>query len=853
LDTGSHAADDPPSAASAAAGDAAVAAGAASASATAPTDVPARVLLAAGIYTAVAGLVSFAGWVVDVPRLADWDADGISIQPNTSIAAAVAGIGLVLLANGRRRAAAALGTVVGLIGVTALFQHVAGVDLGIDTLLMFDRSWGRLATLAPGRMGPPASIAWTLTGTALVLLLGGPGCRRSVSFIGAAVASIAALSLTGYLFGADPLYTVPWLTAIAVQTSSTLLAVGIGLMAAVPDREPMRSLSEDTAAGVLIRRVLPLVVVVPVLAGFLRLWGQNAGLYDTPMGTALLVLVLIGFLCGVVWWGAAAARRHEVAASALNARLETSVRELEAVFRAAPVGIALARDARGEHIQVNATFAEMLGVTDAANVSLTGPAAARLPFRIVDEQGREIPPRSLPLQTAARTGQATFDATIVIERADGTRITASGSAVPVSRTAGRTEGAIAVFMDVTGERRAAAEREDLLAIAERARADAERANRAKDEFLAVLSHELRSPLNAMLGWVHVLRRAGKGDPMIGRAVETLERNIWAQAQVINDLLDISRIASGKLQLERSRVDLTAVVAGAVESMRPMAAERRLTLELALPAGRLDVDGDAARLQQVVGNVLHNAVKFTPEGGRIAVRLREVDGQAEVTIEDSGEGIDPALLPHVFDKFVQGEASTIRRHGGLGLGLAIVKQLTALHRGTIAAASAGPGRGSTFTIVLPLAPPAIERTPGALVSGGSGNATSLAALDILLVEDDRDSREALGIALEDGGARVRRTESVREALDAYDTRPPDVLVSDIGLPGEDGYLLIRAIREREDGGVRRTLAIAVSGFASRQDREAALRAGFDAHLGKPVEPAALVKRLAALAAARGTAR
>jgi CheY-like chemotaxis protein len=392
----------------------------------------------------------------------------------------------------------------------------------------------------------------------------------------------------------------------------------------------------------------------------------------------------------------------------------------------------------------------------------------------------------------------------------------------------------------------------LLALAERAAVEAETASRAKDEFLAVLSHELRSPLNAMLGWVRILRRAGTDDAMVVRAAETLERNVWAQAQVIDDLLDISRITSGKLQIERARVDLAAVVAGTVESMRPMAAGKRLTLELVMPHEHLDVSGDAARLQQVVGNVLHNAIKFTPESGRIAVRLREADGHAVVEVEDSGQGIEPMLLAHVFDRFVQSEASTTRRHGGLGLGLAIAKQLTVLHGGTVHAHSDGPGRGARFTITIPLAPAVLERDVDALAPLPA-EPTDLGALDVLLVEDDDDSREALGIALEEGGARVRLAESVRAALAAYNARPPDVLVSDIGLPGEDGYALIRAIREREDGTSRRTLAIAMTGFASRHDHETALRAGFDDHVGKPVEPETLLERLSCLAASRSPTR
>lgn len=400
------------------------------------------------------------------------------------------------------------------------------------------------------------------------------------------------------------------------------------------------------------------------------------------------------------------------------------------------------------------------------------------------------------------------------------------------------------FRDITERQRALEQARD-------AEQKAETANRAKDEFLAVLSHELRSPLNAMLGWVQVLKRAGSADELVGRAVETLERNIWAQSQVINDLLDISRITSGKLALERSRVDLAAVVAGVVDSMRPMAEGQHLVLLLTISHERLEVDGDGARLQQALGNLVHNAIKFTPEGGTVSVRATNDHGDVIIVVEDTGQGIESNLLPRIFDRFVQSEASTTRRHGGLGLGLAIVKQLVSLHGGSVQAESSGLGRGARFTVRLPLALPLAREVEAIRGDVPKAERADIRALDVLLVEDDADSREALAIAIEQTGAHVRLAASARLALEKYNARPPDILVSDIGLPGEDGYALIRTIREREEGSSRRTLAIAMTGFASRQDHETALRAGFDEHVGKPVEPRELLDRMRVLAAARGS--
>jgi signal transduction histidine kinase/ActR/RegA family two-component response regulator len=418
-------------------------------------------------------------------------------------------------------------------------------------------------------------------------------------------------------------------------------------------------------------------------------------------------------------------------------------------------------------------------------------------------------------------------------------------AAPLRRADGRIREWVGTCTDCEADELREREREELLRIAERARGEAESASRAKDEFLAVLSHELRSPLNAMLGWLHVLR-AASGDPLVVRAVETIERNLRGQTRMIEDLLDISRIVSGKLELERAPVELAEIVQSCVESLRPGAAGKHLTLELESPHERLVVEGDGSRLQQVIGNLLHNAVKFTPQGGRVSVRLHAVGGFAQLEVEDSGQGMDAALLARVFDKFVQSASSTTRRHGGLGLGLAIVQQLVVLHGGTVHAESDGPDRGARFTVRLPLAVDAPVRMQPPADREGVDTPRPVPGLDVLLVDDDADTREVLALALGAGGMRVRLAASAREALREYELRAPDVILSDLGMPDEDGYALIRAIRARENGMRPRAPAIAMTGFASRQDQESALRAGFDEHLAKPVDPDALLERIWALA-------
>jgi signal transduction histidine kinase/ActR/RegA family two-component response regulator len=394
---------------------------------------------------------------------------------------------------------------------------------------------------------------------------------------------------------------------------------------------------------------------------------------------------------------------------------------------------------------------------------------------------------------------------------------------------------------------------ELLAIAEQARAEAEKANRIKDEFLAMLSHELRSPMNAMLGWIRVLKSTGGRDgDLVDRAVDTLERNIWIQAQVVNDLLDVSRILSGKLQLEREGVELTSVVTGCVQSLRPSAEGKQIALRLDVSGNGLEVLGDEARLQQVVANLLGNAIKFTAAGGSITVTVERDGESVSVVVEDTGQGIAPEFLPHLFERFRQADTGSTRTHGGLGLGLSIVKNIVSLHGGDIEAESAGLGRGARFTVVLPLADVQHQMAFPSSAKAATDDGR-LATLDVLLVDDDADTRQSLEIVLREQGSRVRSAASVREALDAYGARPPDLVISDVGMPGENGYVLIRAIRDREEGRTHRTLAIAMTGFAGREDHAMALRAGFDDHVSKPVTPDELLDRVRVLAASRGEPR
>jgi signal transduction histidine kinase/CheY-like chemotaxis protein len=389
--------------------------------------------------------------------------------------------------------------------------------------------------------------------------------------------------------------------------------------------------------------------------------------------------------------------------------------------------------------------------------------------------------------------------------------------------------------------------------AEKARRLAEEASRLKDEFLATLSHELRTPLNAILGWTHLLRAAPADPEKQSKGLDVIERNTHAQTQIIEDLLDMSRIISGKIRLDVQKVHLAPVIEAAVESVRPAAEARDIRLQAVLDPIAGVVSGDPNRLQQVAWNLLTNAIKFTPKGGRVQVLLERVNSHVEMSVIDTGKGIAPEFLPHVFDRFRQEDSSSTRSHGGLGLGLAIVKQLVELHGGSVRANSPGEGQGATFAVSLPLTPIHPEPTPNEgrprpdsePVPSNSDRST-LAGLRVLVVDDDPDARELVKEVLSEYGAAVTAADSAGRALQLLAQEPPDELVSDIEMPGEDGYSLIRKLRALSEAAGGRTPAVALTAYARTEDRTRALMAGYHMHVAKPVEPAELVATIASLA-------
>ncbi len=395
----------------------------------------------------------------------------------------------------------------------------------------------------------------------------------------------------------------------------------------------------------------------------------------------------------------------------------------------------------------------------------------------------------------------------------------------------------------------------LLEKEQRARASAEEASRAKDEFLAVLSHELRTPLNAVYGWARMLRAGEVEGEAAKRALDVIMRNADAQVQLIDDMLDVSRIVSGRMRLDVRTVDLRAVVDAALDAVRPAAEAKGLRLQSVLDPQAFGISGDPDRLQQVVWNLLINAVKFTPRGGRVQVELRRVNSHVEIVVSDTGQGIAPDVLPHVFERFQQGDSTSTRRHAGLGLGLALVRHLIELHGGTVEAFSAGEGQGSIFTVKLPVAitraasaeePPSPgDRVHPTAVMVDPPRGPSLRGLRILVVDDDRDGLELVAAILSNGEGEVRTARSAAEGFETLRAWHPDVLVSDIEMPGEDGYAFIRRVRGL-DGPLARTPAVALTAYGRVEDRLRTLAAGYSMHVPKPVDPAELATIVASLA-------
>jgi len=557
---------------------------------------------------------------------------------------------------------------------------------------------------------------------------------------------------------------------------------------------------------------------------------QALGLVTT--GFALLALGLL--FAGTRRFGAER-RRAEQAADRMNITLRS-------------IGDAVVTtDNQGRILGMNPVAQALMGWTEA---EATGrPLEDTLV--IINEHTRR--PAENPIGRVLRDGIVVGLAnhTILVSK-DGREIPIDDSAAPIKSGDGDLLGVIMVFRDITERHQAERERAQLTESERLARRHAEQANRTKDEFLAMVSHELRTPLNAVLGWADMLRSGTLAGDRRDRAIDAIYSNAMRQTRLIDELLDLARIMSGKLQVERSAVDFPVLLRSAVDVIQPAADGKRIRLTVDAAEAPQVFYGDQARLQQVLANLLSNAIKFTPEGGGVGVSLRRTGSGVTLTVTDSGQGIPHEFLPVIFDPFRQVDQLTTRRHGGLGLGLSIVKRLVEAHGGTVRAESAGPDKGATFIVELPVVaagpanagPPAISPP---LVAAVPADGTRLKGIVVLTVDDDSDNRNLVIATLEQHGAAVLTASSSSEALEILRTTPVQVLLSDIAMPGEDGYTLLRRLRTTESAEIANIAAAALTSLARDEDRLEAIRAGFQLHLTKPIDAASLVEAVAALAA------
>ncbi|HWZ62400.1 MAG TPA: ATP-binding protein [Steroidobacteraceae bacterium] len=471
-------------------------------------------------------------------------------------------------------------------------------------------------------------------------------------------------------------------------------------------------------------------------------------------------------------------------------------------------------------------------------------------FKMYRPDGSYIPHEQCPMgEVLSGKTPGVHDGEVLIERPDGSRVSVIVNIAPLTDERGTITGAINCFYDVTERKNFEGERETLLANERAARMEAEEASRAKDIFLATLSHEVRTPLNAMLGWATILRKKRCTEQEVREGAEVIERNCRAQAQLLEDVLEVSRIISGKLLLEVKPCDLASVIHAAIDVVRPAANAKQISVTADIDLDASPAVCDGVRIQQVVWNLLSNAVKFTPKGGRVQVVLDREASQTRISVSDNGQGIESDLLPYVFDRFRQADSSTRRRLGGLGLGLSIVKHIVEHHGGTVQARSDGAGRGATFIVRLPVdavgtssamadVNPPGEEQPGAERREPLRTDTHLDGVHILVVDDDVDALRLIGKVLAEAGASVTTAGSVREAMRAVEKQVPRVLISDLGMPDEDGIDLIHWVRG--SGHTAEQLpAVALTAFANKRTERSALLGGFQVHVAKPVDPDYLI--------------
>ncbi len=896
-----------------------------------------RIAALLGAYAVVGGVVSFLGWMLDVEPMADWFGIGIAIQPNTAIAAAFAGIALIFASAGWPRAVVASALVVGFIGFATTVEHVTGIDLPIDEIFTFNREWGSMATTAPGRMGPPAAASWAILSLAIFFTVSRRH-RPLGPYLGLLVSVVASLSLIGAMFGASKLYMLPSITAIALQTSTFTLAIGLGMVAVAPDLQPMRTLLSPTGAGMLARRMLPIIILLPLAIGWVRFQGQSLDYFDWQFGTALRTIIEIVLFSLLLAWAVRAVRNRETEIVETNEALAQRERELSDFFENASVALhwvgpdgtilranqaeldllgytreeyfgrniaefhvsgetiadvlstllrgeavtarpaqlrrkdgstcdvlinssALIRDGRFIHTRCfthditelrraqedQARLAAIVESSDDAIISkaldgeiLSWNAGAERMFGYTADEaiGQPVtlivPPELLEtenqlLATLARGERIDHFETQRLAK-DGRKLNLSITVSPIRDASGQIIGSSNVGRDIS----------ERLQVEEALR----EADRRKDEFLAVLAHELRNPLAPISNSLQLIKLAGGNQELAAEARDMAERQVTHMVRLIDDLLDISRITRNVINLQTRPLDVVAAVAEHVEAFRKTADEHELSMSTHLPDRPIYVEADPVRFSQIINNLLANACKYTEAGGKITAAIAAAGDEVEIHVTDTGIGVPKDMLEPIFEMFTQVETTGFRGDGGLGIGLALASRLAELHGGSIKARSEGIGKGTEFIVTLPRTEAAPAERPVE-----PKRSVGLNELRVLVVDDNIDSMETMELLVQMHGCKTATASDGRGAIETAREYQPDVILLDIGLPEVSGLDVCRAIRKESWG--RDITIVAMTGWGQAEDIQASHEAGFDHHLVKPIDPEKLLAILSGTQNAVGT--
>ena len=811
------------------------------------------------------GGAALLGWIFDIGFLKRIHPALVTMKANTAVCLILISVSLLLLRNPatamwQRRMAQVFAVLVGLVGLLTLTQHIFGWDVGIDQLL-FTESLEEAGQSFPGRMGVAASIIFP--SLSLAVLFVDSRSRRWFRISSIAVLVVVAATVLVFLYYFYGIERDPFglYFTIALHTVIAFLSLCASILFMRPDRGLVAFLLGNSPGGVVARRMWPILLMV-VLLGWVRAMGPNSGWFGAALGTALFVLIILLILVVMIWWTAVSLditdreRRLAERRLAVLFRVSELVRTLRDPYDlsyavAETVGLELGlrrclfnetdveRDLEVVHRDYSNRAESVAGVHRISEYSSITTAEMMRGETVVNSDSKTDPRTAADYKrTYEPAGERAYVAFPLLR--DGRWVASFWASDDEPREWTKEEVSL---LQSVGERtwtaieklRAEAERERLLHSEQEARDAAERANKLKDEFLATLSHELRNQLNVILGYSELLLRMPETEQSssLRKMAEALRRNAQSQSQLINDLLDLSRLQRGKISLNHETVSLAAIIDSAVETVRTEAVAKGLDIHLNVGDQLLLVDGDRLRLQQIAWNLLNNAVKFTPAGS-INISLHREERDAVLVVEDTGEGIEPSFLPHVFEMFRQADASKSRRHGGMGIGLALVRQLVQLHGGTIAAESEGTNKGSRFTIRLPLTNEAVSS--GAAAATPPLALTGLANTDFLIVDDSEDTIAMLDQLLKLSGANVTTATNGADALRIASEREFDVILSDISMPEMDGFEFLRRLREIE--GRQSVPVIAITGFGRTGDVERARAAGFHSHLTKPLNIDAL---------------